>query len=177
MCVNSPLRPQLPGSLAQPPAPAHTESKEARGVYSCGCKQEKGNEEYLVWKPYRRHSVNPLALYLHLLISHNILIKPRLWETARAKKWRRQRVRVIYVFSPLALLTEIPKMSVGLAEGKGKGGKKKKVFQKRHLSSNLPTLLLHTQNMQCCVHQESFWSFAAPLWGTDSDLVLLINMM
>lgn len=101
VCVNSPLRPRLPGSLVQPPAPAHTESKEARGVYSCGCKEEKGNEEYLVWKPYRRHGVNPLALYLHLLISHNILIKPSLWETARAKKWRRQRLR-LFMFSLLS---------------------------------------------------------------------------
>lgn len=101
--------------MAQPPAPAHTESKEARGVYSCGCKQEKGNEEYLVWKPYRRHSVNPLALYLHLLISHDILIKPSWWETARAKKLKKAKATVIYVFSLLAFLTEIPKMSVFLA--------------------------------------------------------------
>lgn len=91
---------------------------------------------------------------------------------------KKAKATVIYVFSPLTLLTEIPRISVLLAKRKGREKvKKKKVFQKRHLSSNPPTLLLHTQNMQCCVHQESFWSFAAPLWGTDSDLVLLINMM
>lgn len=74
VCVNSPLSDWLPGSWAQPPA--HTESK--RGPRGSTAVDARGNEKCLVRKLY---SVNPLALYLSLLISHNILIKSRWWET------------------------------------------------------------------------------------------------
>lgn len=74
VCVNSPLCDWLPGSWAQPPA--HTESK--RGPRGSTAVDARGNEKCLARKLY---SVNPSALYLYLLISHNILIKSSWWET------------------------------------------------------------------------------------------------
>lgn len=82
MCVNSPLCDWFPGPWAQPSA--HTESRAPRGSTAVDA---RGNEKCLARKLY---GVNPSALYLYLLISHNILTNSSWWETTREEMKKRR---------------------------------------------------------------------------------------
>lgn len=95
----------VPQALSTAPSP-HREQEGPKGSTAVDA---RGNEKCLVRKLY---SVNPSALYLYLLIFHNILIKSSWWETIWGKP-RKEGWIATDVFSAFAGNYEIEQIFAG----------------------------------------------------------------